>query len=388
LSRQSIDPEGNDWLSRLRWVVLIVIAAGMYTWSWDAAGMEPSLLVINAPKARGIITDLLQPNLFTRGEEISEAQTTISVPCGQAPSAEESDTAGGPMIRLTPPCAGPREQVTVTGTGFRPNTSGRLYWAPADLEGRLSDERFTTDADGTFVVETDVPPLLAEQSGPSTLIAQIRWESGRLRPSEPLRTTIAEIIETVFLALMATTFGAIIAIPMSFLGARNIMPRTPWGNAVYNLTRGFFNVTRSIEPIILATIFAIWVGFGPFAGVLALSVVTIASLGKLYSEAAESIEPGPIEAVTATGANRLQVVVYAVIPQIVPPYTAFTIYQWDINVRISTIIGFVGGGGIGFVLRTWINQTRWTWASVAVWAIVVVVWAMDYTSARVREAIV
>lgn len=160
------------------------------------------------------------------------------------------------------------------------------------------------------------------------------------------------------------------------------------GNAVYGLTRGFFNVMRSIEPIILATIFAIWVGFGPFAGVLALSIVTIASLGKLYSETAESIESGPIEAITATGANRFQVIVYGVIPQIVPPYTAFTIYQWDINVRISTIIGFVGGGGIGFVLRNWINQTLWTWASVAVWAIVIVVWLMDYTSARVREAIV
>jgi len=105
-------------------------------------------------------------------------------------------------------------------------------------------------------------------------------------------------------------------------------------------------------------------------------------------EAAESIESGPIEAITATGANRLQVIVYGVVPQIVPPYTAFTIYQWDINVRISTIIGFVGGGGIGFVLRNWINQTQWTWASVAVWAIVIVVWVMDYTSARVRETLV
>lgn len=379
--------ESNPWLSRLRWVVLLVLVAGMYVWSWDAAGMQPSLLILNAAKARGIITDLLQPRLFARGEEISEAQTMIAVPCDGTP-AEEADTIAGPMIRLSPPCAGPREAVTVTGSGFRPNTSGRLYWAPADLEGRLSDERFTTDADGSFTVETDVPPLLAEQSGPSQLIAQASWESGRLRPSEPLRTTISELIETVFLALMATTLGAIVAIPLSFLGARNIMPRTSWGNAIYNVTRGFFNITRSIEPIILATIFAIWVGFGPFAGMLALSIVTIASLGKLYSEAAESIEPGPIEAITATGANRFQVIVYAVVPQIVPPYTAFTIYQWDINVRISTIIGFVGGGGIGFVLQTWINQTRWTWASVAVWGIVVVVWVMDYTSARVREAIV
>src|SRR5690606_22395767 len=109
------------------------------------------------------------------------------------------------------------------------------------------------------------------------------------------------------------------------------------------VTRTFFNLTRSVEPLILATIFAIWVGFGPFAGVLALTISTIANLGKLYSEAAESIDPGPIEAITATGGTRLQVIWYAVVPQIVPPYISFTVYHWDINVRMSTIIGFVGG---------------------------------------------
>ncbi len=379
--------EEKTWLRWGRWLLLIALAAGMYIWSWHAAGMAPALLVEGAPKARGIITDLLRPELFTRPEASQEAQTVIQVPCTGTPPAP-SQTAEGPAVRVSPACAGAKETVTVSGTGFRPNTDGRLYWAPAGIAGRLRDARFTTDTQGNFSVETKVPPLLEQQGGESGVVAQLTWESGSLEPSEPLRTTLAKIIETVFLALMATTLGGVVAIPLSFLGARNIMPRTPVGNAVYGLTRGFFNVMRSIDPIILATIFAIWVGFGPFAGVLALSIVTIASLGKLYSEAAESIEPGPIEAITATGANKVQVIVYGVIPQIIPPYTAFTIYQWDINVRISTIIGFVGGGGIGFVLRNWINRTQWTWASVAVWAIVIVVWLMDYTSARVREAIV
>lgn len=382
-----MDLQANTWFRRGRWVLLIGLAAGMYVWSWNAAGMQPSLLIEGAPKARGIITDLLQPQLFTRPEETQEAKTSIQVPCSGPPLAP-SEPAEGPVVRVTPACAGAREPVTVSGTHFRPNTEGRLYWAPAGMAGRLRDVRFTTDDQGAFRVQTTVPPLLEQQGGVSGVVVQMTWESGSLKPSEPLRITTNKIVETVFLALMATTFGGIVAVPLSFLGARNIMPRTVVGNAVYGLTRGFFNVMRSIEPIILATIFAIWVGFGPFAGVLALSIVTIASLGKLYSEAAESIEPGPIEAITATGASRVQVVVYGVVPQIVPPYIAFTIYQWDINVRISTIIGFVGGGGIGFVLRNWINQTRWTWASVAVWAIVIVVWLMDYTSARVREAIV
>ncbi len=385
-----MDLQANTWLRRGRWLLLIVLAAGMYVWSWNAAGMQPSLLIEGAPKARGIIKDLLQPHLFTRPEETQEAETVIEVPCsGSPPSpAPVEGSSEGPAVQVEPACASAEDPVTVSGIGFRPNTPGRLHWAPAGMQGRLRDEQFTTDAQGAFTVETTIPPLLEQQGGVSGVVAQVEWESGALQPSEPLRTTIEKIIETIFLALMATTLGGIIAVPLSFLGARNIMPRTLAGNVTYGLTRGFFNVMRSIEPIILATIFAIWVGFGPFAGVLALSIVTIASLGKLYSEAAESIEAGPIEAVTAAGANRLQVVVYGVIPQIVPPYTAFTIYQWDINVRISTIIGFVGGGGVGFVLRNWINQTRWTWASVAVWAIVIVVWLMDYTSARVREAIV
>ena len=113
---------------------------------------------------------------------------------------------------------------------------------------------------------------------------------------------------------------------------------------IYYFTRTIFNVQRAIEPLILAIVFVVWVGIGPFAGVLALTLHTIAALGKLYSEQVENIAQGPIEAVTATGANRLQTIVYAVIPQIVPPYIAFTIYRWDINVRMSTIIGFAGGG--------------------------------------------
>jgi len=118
---------------------------------------------------------------------------------------------------------------------------------------------------------------------------------------------------------------------------------------------------------------------------IALAIITIASLGKLYSEAVEHIDPGPMEALTATGANRLQVVLYGVIPQIVPDFLSFTIYHWDINVRISTIIGYVGGGGIGYYLAQMINTSQNNKAGTAIWAIVVVVWAMDFLSAEVRK---
>ncbi|WP_238626052.1 ABC transporter permease subunit [Aggregatilinea lenta] len=159
----------------------------------------------------------------------------------------------------------------------------------------------------------------------------------------------------------------------------------PLGLAVYNTSRTILNALRSIEPLIMGIVFVIWVGVGPFAGVLALTLHSIASLGKLYSEQVESIESGPIEAVQATGANRLQTIVYGVVPQIIPPYIAFTMYRWDINVRMSTIIGFVGGGGIGFLLQQQINLLRYQQAGVAVLAIAIVVSVLDYSSAAIRE---
>lgn len=160
------------------------------------------------------------------------------------------------------------------------------------------------------------------------------------------------------------------------------------GLAVYYVSRTILNVLRSIEPLIMVIVFAVWVGIGPFAGVLALALHTIAALSKLYSEQVESIMPGPMEAVRAAGANRLQTIVYAVIPQIVPPYIAFTMYRWDINVRMSTIIGFAGGGGIGFLLQQNINLLNYRAASAQMVAIAIVVATMDYISARLRERVI
>lgn len=159
----------------------------------------------------------------------------------------------------------------------------------------------------------------------------------------------------------------------------------PVGMVDYTITRTMLNALRSVEALVMAIVFVIAVGIGPFAGVLALGLHTIVSLAKLYSEQVESILTGPLEAVEATGANRLQTIVYAVIPQIVPPYISYTMYRWDINVRMSTIIGFVGGGGIGFLLQQNINLLNYRGASAQMLAIAVVVATMDYISSVLRE---
>jgi phosphonate transport system permease protein len=121
---------------------------------------------------------------------------------------------------------------------------------------------------------------------------------------------------------------------------------------------------------------------------MALTLHSIAALGKLFSEQVEGIDDGPVEAILATGASRMQMVLFAVVPQIVPPFTAFALYRWDINVRLSTIIGFVGGGGIGFILSQSVRLLRYRQASVNMLAIAIVVATLDYVSSKIRSRII
>jgi len=183
--------------------------------------------------------------------------------------------------------------------------------------------------------------------------------------------------------------GAVGGLSGALIGWRGLrQTQVPIGLWIYYVARTVFNTLRSIEALVLAIVFVIWVGLGPFAGALALALHTIAANAKLYSEQVESINAGPVEAVRATGATRLQTVVYAVVPQIVPPYISFTMYRWDINVRMSTIIGFVGGGGIGFLLQQNIALLDYRAAAAQMLAIAIVVATMDYASSRLRERFV
>ncbi len=198
-----------------------------------------------------------------------------------------------------------------------------------------------------------------------------------------------QMMITIFLALMATTLGAMAAIPFSFLAARNLTGRSRLSVWLYYLTRGMFNLLRSIEAILYVAIFFYWVSFGPFAGMLALALTTFGLIGKLFSEAIENIDPGPLEAITATGATRLQAIAFGVLPQIVPPFISYAIYQWDINVRMATIVGFAGGGGIGDLLyNDYFPFMKYRSAGTAVAVIVLVVAIMDFASAKIREKMV
>lgn len=202
-----------------------------------------------------------------------------------------------------------------------------------------------------------------------------------------LATGIVAIIETIYIAFLATVMAIPVAFLLAFFAAKNIMGKRKSTFIIYMLIRTFLNITRSIEPLIWAIIFSVWVGIGPFAGMLALMFHTLSSLTKQYSELIESTSEGPIEGIKATGANSIQVVWFAIVPQVVLPYIAFTIYRWDINVRMATVIGLVGGGGIGTLLIQYQGQALWREVGTLALLIVIVVWSMDTLSAYIREAI-
>jgi phosphonate transport system permease protein len=206
--------------------------------------------------------------------------------------------------------------------------------------------------------------------------------------SAVLQVVFRQMLTTVFQALIATTLGALAAIPLSFVAARNLMGGSPLSKLIYHLTRAVFNFLRSIEALLYVAIFVFWVGIGPFAGMLSLAITSFALVGKLFSEAIENIDPGPLEAITAAGGTRLQTVVYAILPQIIPPFISYVIYQWDINVRISTIVGFAGGGGVGLLLNNYFGMLQYHKAGTVVAMIVIVVTVMDFASAQIRERLV
>ncbi len=369
--------------------VLIVGLAGIFAWSWNVSRINFYDLAEGTPRGLKMMRDFLVAEFFTRPTEEHSISATLPVPCGAGePSPSQAE---GPRVDLSLPCGNVGDPLLITGRGLPPNSNVSVRWALSDGAFlRVKENCCTTDSAGSLTVETKISPLMevSPDSGrPEPGRVEIVWKEvvGGPQLSAAFKTVVNLSLVTLLMALIATTLGSLIAIPLSFVAARNIMGRHPIGRGVYYLFRTLFNLWRSVEPMILALICSAWVGVGPFAGVLALALNNIPNLGKLFSETIEEIDTGPVEAITATGANRFQTLVYAVIPQLVPRFLAFILYQWDINIRMSTVVGYVGGGGIGQQFRVWVQLDRYSAAGVAMWAIVFMVWTMDYLSAKARE---
>jgi phosphonate transport system permease protein len=350
----------------------------------------------NTERGGQVVRLLFRPDLIAPREEVLEASVRIQIPCGEDPPRAQS-TENGVTISLSPDCAGVNEMLLLSADGLWPDYPVELIWRSAigsyrQLGGNANEQLILqSDADGHLSGAFAVPSNALIEAGIGAapdlhmVVLTQRRAIGGYALSRNGAFVVQGIYETLALALLTTVLGAVLALPMSFLAARNLMSANPITTVIYFIVRTALNLLRSIEALIFGIIFVIIVGLGPFAGMLALTLHTIAALGKLYSEVIEGIDPGPIEAIRATGGTWVQVVRYAVIPQIVPPFIGLTIYRWDINVRSSTIIGFVGGGGIGFYLFQWINLGDYRAVSGAFIAIAIVVFVMDIFSARLRE---
>ena len=195
-----------------------------------------------------------------------------------------------------------------------------------------------------------------------------------------LGTYIVSVGETLQMAIMGTTFGALIALPLSFLAARNVMPYRP----VYQATRTLFDLCRGINEIVWALLFVAMVGLGPFPGVLALTVHLIGALGRYFSEAIEAASPDLVTAMASTGANRIQTVYFGILPQVRTLFVGYTLYYLEHCFRAATILGLVGAGGIGVELKVSMSLLKYNEVLTILIVMVLTVVMIDRLSAFVR----
>jgi phosphonate transport system permease protein len=194
---------------------------------------------------------------------------------------------------------------------------------------------------------------------------------------------LAPLVETIHIATLGTAIAVVFSVPLAFLAARN----TTANGFTWAVGRALLVASRSVNTVIWGLLFVAIFGPGPVAGIAAVAARSVGFLAKLVAEAIEEADRGPIEAIESTGAGTFQVYAIGILPQVMPVLIGTTVYRWDINVRESSVLGFVGAGGIGLFLYASINQFAWQQVLVVLLAILAVVVASEAVSAYVRERI-
>jgi len=197
------------------------------------------------------------------------------------------------------------------------------------------------------------------------------------------RLYLEDTIETISMGLWGTLLAAIVSVPLAILASDNICPQ--W---IVFPVRRFLDSLRAINEVVFALVFVVAVGLGPFAGVLALFVHTAGVLGKLFSEAIETIEQGPVEGIRATGASKMQEIIFGIIPQVLPLWTSFTLYRFESNVRSASVLGIVGAGGIGISLYQSFRSFKYPKVCAILIILIVSVGIIDTVSARLRKKLI
>lgn len=208
---------------------------------------------------------------------------------------------------------------------------------------------------------------------------------GRLLPPDfsQLGQLLIAMVETIEIGILGTVLATIISIPIGLFSAKNIAPN----KFIYFIARTVTIFFRSIPEFIMAMILVIAVGFGALPGILALGFHTMGFLAKFYAEEIEHVSTGPIEALEATGANKFQIIMFAIIPQTVPSFVGFTLYILDRNIRMATMLGIVGAGGIGYRLQSAFRMFHYREVSAIIIIIFVTIYIIDVISSKLRLSV-
>lgn len=225
----------------------------------------------------------------------------------------------------------------------------------------------------------------AVEFSPSKLIAGAPYMKdflGRMFPPNfgVLERVLSEVLTTIELALVGTTIAMIISIPLGFLAAKNVVKST----FVVQAVRFFLNADRAIDALILALFFVSAVGLGPFPGTLAIAIHSVGMLGQLLYQAIEGVDKRPVEAMESVGASRLNVIRWAILPQVLPYFLSYYLLRFELNIRTAVVLGIVGAGGIGFLLQTYMRLFQYQNVCTVVLTILVLVMAIDFISSKVR----
>ena len=194
---------------------------------------------------------------------------------------------------------------------------------------------------------------------------------------------LSAMVESIHIAWFGTLIGAFFSLPLALFAAKNVT-----GQVTSTAARQVLNGFRAVPELVLAVVFVAMIGLGAVPGALAIGIHSIGTLGKLASEAIESIEDGPIEAADAVGATWLQRMRWGVLPQAMPEVIAFWLYRFEINIRASAILGVIGAGGVGGVLSNTVSYRRWDKAGMTLLVVVGITLLIDYISGRIRRRII
>ena len=257
--------------------LFVIIAVAALAYGWKVTQVDFVSLVVNLPKSERIFIGLMQPDVVTRVTDISAVQAPLQVGGVAAGQPSTSAIPGGGTLTASPSPVQPLGQLTIAVTGARPNSDLNLLLVDGQGTARPIRRNEKTDGSGNYTLSFTLPPSVA--LGEYQVKAEIATATGAWRLSETFVTALDKMIETIFLALMGTFFALVVSIPLSFLGARNLMQGSAVGWTIYYVVRMVFNVLRSIETLILAVVMAVVVGLGPFAGVMAIVIHSIGARG-------------------------------------------------------------------------------------------------------------